>query len=76
MFQSVLTVDVRPKVDLTDVIVAQNGGVSCVWGVVSSTVVDGTASRKSQPGPQPVFFDQPPGAILQFLTDRKTKDST
>lgn len=62
------TVDVRPKVNLADVVVAQHSGVSCVGGVVSSTVVDGAAGGESQACLQPVFFDEPPGAVLQPLT--------
>lgn len=61
------TVDVRPKVDLADVVVAQHRGVSGVGGVVSSTVVDGAAGGEGQARLQPVLLDEPPGAVLQPL---------
>lgn len=38
----------RPKVDFADVVVAQHRGVSCVGGVVGSTVVDGAAGGEGQ----------------------------
>lgn len=60
----------RSKVNFADVVVAQHGGVSCVWGVVGSTVVDGAAGRKGQTCQKPVFFDEPPGTVLQLLTAR------
>lgn len=63
----------RPKVNLADVVVAQHSGVSCIGGVVSSTVVDGAAGGESQACLQPVFFDEPPGAVLQPLTARSRK---
>lgn len=63
-----LTVDVSSEVDLADVVVAQHSGVSCVWRVVGSTVVDGAASGKGQAGLEPILFDEPPGAVLQLLT--------
>lgn len=61
------TIDVRPKVDLADVVVAQHRGISCVGGVVSSTVVDGTACGEGQSRPQAVLLDEPPGTVLQPL---------
>lgn len=70
------TVDVRPKVNLADVVVAQHSGVSCIGGVVSSTVVDGAAGGESQACLQPVFFDEPPGAVLQPLTAGSRKQRT
>lgn len=68
----VLTVDVRSKVNLADVVVAKHRGVSCVWGVVGGAVVDGAASGEGQARLQSVLFDQPPGAVLQLLTARDT----
>lgn len=47
----------RSEVNLADVVVAQYSGVSCVRGVVSSTVVDGAARGEGQARLQPVFFD-------------------
>lgn len=63
-----LTVDVSSEVNLADVVIAQHSGVSGVWRVVGSTVVDGAASGKGQAGLEPVLFDEPPGAVLQLLT--------
>lgn len=63
-----LTVDVSSEVNLADVVVAQHSGVSCVWRVVGSTVVDGAASGKGQAGLEPILFDELPGAVLQLLT--------
>lgn len=61
------------KVNFADIVVAQHRGVSCVWGVVGSTVVDGAAGGEGQACLQPVFFDEPPGAVLQLLTARNRK---
>lgn len=63
----------RSKVNFADVVVAQHSGVSCVWGVVGSTVVDWAASWEGQTRLQPVFFDKSPGAVLQLLTARRRK---
>lgn len=63
-----LTVDVSSKVDFADIIIAQHGGVSCIRGVVGSTVVDGAACGEGQAGPQSIFIDEFPGAVLQLLT--------
>lgn len=54
----------RSKVNFADIIIAQHGRVSCVWGIVGSTVVDGAASGEGQTCLQPIFFDKPPGAVL------------
>lgn len=63
-----LTVDVSPEVDLADVVVAQHGGVSRVWRVMGSTVVDGAAGGEGQAGLEPILLDEPAGAVLQLLT--------
>lgn len=68
------TVDVGSKVNLADVVVAQHRGVSCVWRVVGSTVVDGAAGGKGQAGLEPVLLDEPPGAVLQLLTAEKRQE--
>lgn len=65
------TVDVSSKINLADVIVVQHSGVSCVWRVVGSTVVDGAASGEGQAGLEPILFDEPPGAVLQLLAAEK-----
>lgn len=59
----------RSKVNLADVVVAQYGRVSSVGGIVSGAVVDGAAGGEGQTCLQPVFFDEPPGAVLQLLTE-------
>lgn len=66
----------RSKVNFADVVVAQHRGVSRVGGVVGSAVVDGAASGEGQAGLQPVFFDEPPGAVLQLLTATNRQSST
>lgn len=60
------------EVDLADVIVLEDGGISSVRSVVSGTVVQRAAGGKSQTSVQTVFLDQFPGTILQFLTVRDT----
>lgn len=62
------TVDVRAKVDLADVVVLQDGGVSGIRSVVGSTMVQGAAGGEGQAGVQPVLFYQFTGTILQTLT--------
>lgn len=42
------TVDVCAKVDLAHIVILQYGGVSSVGCVMSSAVVEGAASGKSQ----------------------------
>lgn len=60
------------EVDFADVIKAQYSGVACVWGVVSSTVVNGAAGGECQARMQPIFLDESPGAVLQLLTEEVT----
>lgn len=55
------------EVDLADVVVLQDGGVSGVGGVVGGAVVQGAAGGEGQAGVQPVLLDQLTGAILQTL---------
>lgn len=62
------TVNVCAEVDLADVIVLEDGGISSVRSVVSGTVVQRAAGGKRQTGVQTVFLDQFPGTVLQFLT--------
>lgn len=71
-----LTVDVSSEVNLADVVVAQHSGVSCVWRVVGSTVVDGAAGGEGQAGLEPVLVDEPPGAVLQLLTAEVRNNET
>lgn len=70
-FKSLRTVDVSAKVDLADVVVLQDGGVSGVGSVVGSTVVQGAAGGEGQAGVQPVLLDQLTGAVLQPLAEQK-----
>jgi len=58
---------VRAEVDLADVIVLQDGGVSGVGGVVGCTMVQGAAGGEGQAGVQPVLLYQLTGTILQTL---------
>lgn len=67
------TVDVRAEVDLADVVVLQDGGVSRVGGVVGCTVVEGAAGGEGQSSVQPVLLYQLTGAILQALAGRRSK---
>lgn len=68
IIMKLLTIDVCSKVNFADIIVAQYGGVSCVWGVVGSTVVNWAAGGEGQTSLQPIFFDELPGAVFQLLT--------
>lgn len=58
----------RAEVDLADVVVLEDGGVSCVGSVVSGAVVQRAAGGKSQTSVQTVFLDQLSGTVLQLLT--------
>ncbi len=62
------TVDVRAEVDLADVVVLQDGGVSGVGSVVGSTMVQGAAGGEGQAGVQPVLLYQLTRTVLQSLT--------
>lgn len=64
----------RAEVDLADVVVLENGGVSRVRSVVSRAVVQRAAGRKSQTSIQTIFLNQLPRTILQFLTVREKQD--
>lgn len=55
------------EVDLADVVVLQDGGVSGVGSVVGSAVVQGAAGGEGQAGVQPVLLYQLTGAVLQPL---------
>lgn len=57
----------RAEVDLADVVVLQDGGVSGVGSVVGSTMVEGAAGGEGQAGVQAVLLDQLAGAVLQPL---------
>ena len=57
----------RAEVDLADVVVLQDGGVSGVGSVVGSTMVQGAAGGESQAGVQPVLLDQLTRTVLQPL---------
>lgn len=61
------TVNVRAEVDLADVVVLQDGGVSGVGSVVGSTMVQGAAGGEGQAGVQPVLLDQLTRTVLQPL---------
>lgn len=65
---SCVTVDVRAEVDLADVVVLQDCGVSGVGSVVGSTMVQGAAGREGQAGVQLVLLYQFTRAVLQSLT--------
>lgn len=65
------TINVRAEVDLADIVVLENGRVSCVRSVVSGAVVQRAAGRKSQTSVQTIFLDQLPRAIFQFFTSRE-----
>lgn len=55
------------KVYLADVVVLQDGGVSGIGSVVSSTVVQGASGGESQAGVQPVLLYQLTRTVLQPL---------
>lgn len=55
------------EVDLADIVVLQDGGISGVGGVVGSAVVQGAAGGEGQAGVQPVLLYQLTGAVLQPL---------
>lgn len=65
------TVDVRPEVNLADIIILQNGGISSVGSVVSGAVVEGTAGREGQASVESVLLDQLTGAFFQPLTGQE-----
>lgn len=67
------TVDVRAEVNLADVVVLQDSGVSGVGSVVGSTMVQGAAGGEGQAGIQPVLLYQLTRTVLQPLT-RGEKD--
>lgn len=58
----------RAEVDLADVIVLQDGGVSGIGSVVGGAVVEGAAGGEGQAGIQSVLLYQLPGTVLQPLT--------
>lgn len=64
----------RAEVDLADVVVLENSGVSRIRSVVSRAMVQRAAGRKSQTSIQTIFLDQLPRTILQFLTVREKQD--
>lgn len=51
------TINVGAKVDLADIVVLEHCGVAGVGCVVSSTVVEGAAGRKSKASIQPILFN-------------------
>lgn len=57
----------RAEVDLADVVVLQDGGVSGVGSVVGSTMVQGAAGGESQAGVQLVLLYQLARTVLQSL---------
>lgn len=57
LIHNLQTVNVRAKVNLADIIVLEHCGVASVGCVVSSTVVEGAASRKSKASIQSILFD-------------------
>lgn len=67
------TVDVCPEVDLADVIILQDGGVSGVGSVVGGAVVEGAAGGEGQASIQTVLLYQLTGAVLQPLTEGKKR---
>lgn len=62
------TVDVCAEVDLADVVVLQDGGISGVGSVVGSAMVQGAAGGEGQAGVQPVLLYQLTRTVLQPLT--------
>lgn len=62
------TIDVCAEVDLADIIVLQDSGISGIGSVVGSTMVQGAASREGQAGVQPVLLYQLTRTVLQSLT--------
>lgn len=58
------------KVDLADVVVLEDSGVSSIGSVVSSTVVQGAAGGEGQAGVQPVLLYQLTRAVLQPLANQ------
>lgn len=61
----------RAEVNLADVVVLQDSGVSGVGSVVGSTVVQGAAGGEGQAGVQPVLLYQLTRAVLQPLADER-----
>lgn len=59
------------KINLADVVVLQDGGVSGVGSVMGSTMVQGTAGREGEPSVEPVFLNQLPGTIFQTLAGQR-----
>lgn len=59
------------EVDLADVVVLQDGGVTGVGSVVGSAVVQGAAGGEGQAGVQPVLLYQLTRAVLQPLAGGK-----
>ena len=53
------------EVDLADVVVLQDSGVSGVGSVVGSTMVQGAAGGEGQAGIQSVLLDQLTRTVLQ-----------
>lgn len=66
-WENCFTIYVRSKVNFADIVVAQYSGVSCIGGVVCSTVVNGAAGGEGQACFQPVLFDEFSRAVLQLL---------
>lgn len=67
------TVNVRAEVDLADVVVLQDGGVSGVGSVVGSTMVQGAAGGEGQAGVQLVLLYRLTRTVLQPLAGRRNK---
>lgn len=72
-FGAALTVDVRAKVNFADIVVLKHCGVAGVGSVVSSTVVERATRGEGQSSIETIFLNQLPGAVLQLLTARTTK---
>ncbi len=68
------TVDVRAKVNLADIVVLQDSGVSGVGSVVGSTMVQGAAGGEGQACVQLVLLYQLTRTVLQPLTAGAMRD--
>ena len=59
----------RSKVDLHDVILFENGGITIVWSVMCSAMVQWNASRKCRSSLQTFLFYQLSWNSLQSLSN-------
>lgn len=66
----------RAEIDLADVVVLQDGGVSGVGSVVGSTMVQGAAGGEGQAGVQLVLLYRFTRTVLQPLAVGRDKGCT